>query len=136
MSNAVIFAYRGRDAAGKVIKGKLEAGSKAAVVSRLRTMGLAPIEIQESAAGTGLQTDISLGFLDKGVGLKDLAIMARQMATMVGSGLSLLRTLTILVRTDREQEAQVFAHPGAQASSSRARPSPTPSQGSRRCSPG
>ena len=96
MSNAVIYAYRGRDAAGKVVKGKLEAGSKAAVVSRLRTMGLAPIEIQESVAGTGLQTDISLGFLDKGVGLKDLAVMARQMATMVGSGLSLLRTLTIL----------------------------------------
>lgn len=94
--STLTFAYKGRDASGKLVKGKIEAPSESAVVSRMRTMGLSPIEINESVGGSGLQTEISLGFLEKGVGLKDLAIMARQLATMVSSGLSLLRALTIL----------------------------------------
>jgi type IV pilus assembly protein PilC len=90
------YAYKGRDNGGKIVKGKVEAPSEAAAVARLRTMAIAPIEVDASTAGTGLQMELNLGFLNKGVGLKDLAIMSRQMATMVGAGLSLLRTLTIL----------------------------------------
>jgi len=90
------YAYKGRDAGGKLVKGKLDAPSEAAAVARLKTMGVMPIELSQSAAGTGLQMEINIGFLEKKVGLKDLAIMSRQMATMVSSGLSLLRTLTIL----------------------------------------
>ncbi len=96
MSMTLTYSYKGRDQGGKVVRGKVDAPSEAAVVSRLRTMGVAPIEILQSATGSGLQAEISLGFLEKGVGLKDLAVMARQMATMVGAGLALLRTLTIL----------------------------------------
>ncbi|RKR75530.1 type II secretion system F family protein [Frondihabitans australicus] len=95
MAAALTFAYRGRDAAGKVVKGKLEASSEGAVVTRLRTMGVSPIAITESSS-TGLQREISIPGLSKGVKLKDLAIMSRQMSTMIGSGLSLLRTLSIL----------------------------------------
>lgn len=96
MSTTLTYAYRGRDTGGKVVKGKVEAPSEGAAVSRLRTMGVTPIEVTQSAAGTGLQTEINLGFLEKRVALKDLAVMSRQMATMVASGLALLRTLTIL----------------------------------------
>jgi len=90
------YAYKGRDTAGKLVKGKVEAPSESAAVARLRTMAISPIEVDASTPGSGLQMELNLGFLDKGVGLKDLAIMSRQMATMVGAGLSLLRTLTIL----------------------------------------
>ena len=50
----------------------------------------------QSAAGTGLQMELNFGGLEKGVKLKDLAIMSRQMATMVAAGLALLKALTIL----------------------------------------
>ncbi|QEO09223.1 type II secretion system F family protein [Protaetiibacter larvae] len=90
------YAYKGRDGGGKIVKGKLDAPSEAAAVARLKTMGVMPTELAQSAAGTGLQMEINIGFLEKKVGLKDLAVMSRQMATMVSSGLSLLRTLTIL----------------------------------------
>jgi len=90
------YAYKGRDGGGKLVKGKLEAPSEAAAVARLKTMGVMPIDLQQTATGTGLQMEINIGFLEKKVGLKDLAVMSRQMATMVSSGLSLLRTLTIL----------------------------------------
>ena len=96
MSTIQHYAYTGRDTKGKVVSGKLEAPSESAAVSRLRTMSISPIDVRPSTAGTGLQMEINIGFLEKNVSLKDLAVMSRQMATMVSSGLSLLKTLTIL----------------------------------------
>ncbi|MFE4467554.1 type II secretion system F family protein [Leifsonia sp. NPDC056824] len=96
MAGSATFAYAGRTNAGKLVKGKLDAPSEGAVVVRLRAMGLSPVSIQESSAGTGLQKEISIPGFQKVVKLKDLAVMSRQMATMIGSGLSLLRTLNIL----------------------------------------
>ena len=93
---SLAFDYRGRDGAGKLVKGRLDAASEGAVVQRLRGMGVSPIAITEAKAGTGLQTEIKIPGFEKGVGLKDLAIMSRQASTMLTSGLSLLRTLTIL----------------------------------------
>ncbi|MFK4481481.1 MULTISPECIES: type II secretion system F family protein [unclassified Curtobacterium] len=93
---SLAFDYRGRDGAGKLVKGRLDASSEGAVVQRLRGMGVSPIAITESKAGTGLQTEIKIPGFDKGVGLKDLAIMSRQASTMLTSGLSLLRALSIL----------------------------------------
>ncbi len=90
------YAYTGRDAAGKLHKGRLEAAGESSVASRLRTMGLSPVDVTAAAPGTGLQMEIGPRLLQKGVKLKDLAVMSRQMATMISSGLSLMRTLTIL----------------------------------------
>lgn len=93
---SLAFDYRGRDGAGKLVKGRLDAASEGAVVQRLRGMGVSPIAITEAKAGTGLQTEIKIPGFEKGVSLKDLAIMSRQASTMLSSGLSLLRALTIL----------------------------------------
>ncbi|WP_439565711.1 type II secretion system F family protein [Microcella sp.] len=97
MAATLTYAYTGRDSSGKVVKGRVDAPSEASVVSRLRTMGIAPIAIKQSASGTGLNRDITLGgFLEKRVSIKDLAVASRQMATMIGAGLPLLKALAIL----------------------------------------
>lgn len=90
------FAYVGRDDDGRLVKGRLDASNEAAVAARLRALGLSPVSISPARAGTGLQMEISLGSLGTGVSVKDLAVMSRQMATMVSSGLALLRALNIL----------------------------------------
>src|SRR6187551_417577 len=90
------FAYTGRDGSGKLVKGKIEASTESVVTARLRGMGISPISVKEAPAGSGLQREINFGSIRPAVGLKDLAVMSRQMATMISSGLSLLRTLTIL----------------------------------------
>ncbi|SDQ09609.1 type IV pilus assembly protein PilC [Curtobacterium sp. UNCCL20] len=101
---SLAYDYRGRDGAGKLVKGRLDASSEGAVVQRLRGMGVSPIAITEAKAGTGLQTEIKIPGFEKGVGLKDLAIMARQASTMLSSGLSLLRALSILAdQTDNKK---------------------------------
>lgn len=109
MSTAQTFAYTSRDAGGKLIKGRMEAQSESVVVSRLRTMGLSPVSIDSANAGTGLNREINLGVFSKGVKAKDLAVVSRQMSTMVAAGLSLLRTLAIISeQTENKHLAQVF----------------------------
>jgi type IV pilus assembly protein PilC len=108
-STAQMFAYTSRDAGGKLIKGKMEAQNEAVVVSRLQTMGLSPVSVGSTQAGTGLNREINLGVFAKGVKPKDLAVVTRQMATMVAAGLSLLRTLAIISdQTENKRLAQVF----------------------------
>lgn len=105
MANVKTYAYTARDGSGKLVKGKLEAGTESAVVAKLRAIGVSPINIAESNAGSGINRDISFGsFGVKRVGGKDLAVMARQMATMIGAGLSLIRTLSILSEQTENKE--------------------------------
>jgi len=106
---SLAYDYRGRDGAGKLVKGRLDASSEGAVVQRLRGMGVSPIAITEAKAGTGLQTEIKIPGCEKGVGLKDLAIMSRQASTMLSSGLSLLRALSILAdQTDNKKLKEIL----------------------------
>jgi type II secretory pathway component PulF len=102
---SLAYDYRGRDGAGKLVKGRLDAASEGAVVQRLRTMGVSPIEINQAKAATGLQAEIKIPGFEAGVKLKELAIMSRQASTMLASGLSLLRALTILA--DQTESAKL-----------------------------
>ncbi len=95
MSEAKVYQYAVRERGGKLVKGRVEATSPAAVAKRLTTMGLAPVAITEVST-TGLHREITLAGLTRGVSLKDVAVMARQLATMVSAGLSLMRALAIL----------------------------------------
>ncbi len=95
MTNVLTYTYRGKDAAGKKVSGSVDGASEAAATMRLRSMGIQPETVR--AAGTGLNKEISLGgMFQKKVGLKDLAVMSRQLATMISSGLALMRALSIL----------------------------------------
>src|SRR4051794_24488411 len=95
MAATMTFQYSVRDKAGKLVSGSLEAESETAVVTRLKSMGYAPVSISNQSAGLKKELKIP-GFGGKKIKLKDLAVMSRQFATMINSGLSLLRALTIL----------------------------------------
>jgi type IV pilus assembly protein PilC len=108
MTSTKTWAYKGRERDGKLVKGKLDAPTQAAALSRMRDMGLSPVSVDESAMGTGLNREITLT-IGQAVKLKDLSVMARQMSTMIGAGLSLLRTLHILSeQTDNKALAKVL----------------------------
>jgi type IV pilus assembly protein PilC len=87
------FEYSVRDRRGKLVGGKLEAPSEAALVQKLVGMGFAPISVRES--NKGMSREITLPGGNR-VKIKDLAVMSRQFATMINSGLSLIRALSIL----------------------------------------
>ncbi len=72
-------------------------------------MGASAISISE-VQNTGMQREITIPGFGEKVTLKDLAVMSRQMATMISAGLSLLRTLAILAeQTESKPLAKVLA---------------------------
>jgi type IV pilus assembly protein PilC len=87
------YAYKVRTREGRVLEGKMEADGEGAVAARLRSQGMMPLQISKEAK-VSLKMEIKLR--DPKVKLKDLAVFSRQFATMINSGLSLLRTLNIL----------------------------------------
>ena len=87
------YGYRVRRKDGKFLEGKMEADGEGAVAARLRAQGLIPVQISKEKK-VHLKTEIRL--LPQKVKLKDLAIFSRQFATMINSGLSMLRALSIL----------------------------------------
>jgi type IV pilus assembly protein PilC len=87
------YAYKVRDARGRFTEGKVEAASEAAVADKLRAMGYVPLQVRP--ANVGMQREIKLG-LKKRIKPRDLAVFARQFATMIDAGLTMLRALTIM----------------------------------------
>jgi type IV pilus assembly protein PilC len=85
------YAFRAVDGAGAQVKGTVEADSAPAVVEQLRARGLLALEVDAKGASMELS-------LDRFARIKpdDLAIMTRQLSTMISSGLALLRALNVL----------------------------------------
>src|SRR3954449_8101412 len=102
MTATATYNYSVRDKAGKLVSGSLDAESQAAVARRLKAMGYSPVSITETNAG--LSKEIKLPGFGGKVKLKDLAIFSRQFATMINSGLSLLRSLSILEEQTESKE--------------------------------
>jgi type IV pilus assembly protein PilC len=107
MAATTTFQYAVRDKSGKLVSGTLDAESQSAVAARLKSMGYAPVSISQTNAG--LKKEFSIPGFGKKVKLKDLAVMSRQFATMINSGLSLLRALSILAeQTENKELARVL----------------------------
>ena len=106
---SLTYEYKVRDKSGSVKTGTLDAESPSQVATKLKSMGYAPISINQTNAGMSKQLKIPGFGGPKKVGLKDLAIFSRQFATMVNAGLSLLRALNILVdQTENKELARVL----------------------------
>jgi type IV pilus assembly protein PilC len=97
---AETYAYKVRDRRGSLVSGELQADNRDLVLARLREMEYIPLEVKRKSAG--LKKEISLR--PGRVKLKHLAVFSRQFATMVNSGLPLLRTLAILSEQTESKE--------------------------------
>src|SRR5207245_8856699 len=89
------FKYSARDAAGRVVAGAIDAETEVMVIGKLQEMGFFVTSLEKQAGrGAGL----SLGGFRRlrRVGLRELTVFARQFATMVNAGVSMVRTLSIL----------------------------------------
>jgi len=86
------YDYKVRDRSGNLVSGQLVGDSEGLVMTKLREMGLTPIEVKKAGGGFRMEINLRPGR----VKLKDLAVFSRQFATMVNSGLPILRALAIL----------------------------------------
>ena len=99
------FTFKALDLAGTPTRGEVEAETKLAVASQLRARGLIVTDIvEQTPANAG---DLLAGF--KKVKAAELTIATRQLATMISSGMSLLRTLYVLEeQTENEKLKEAF----------------------------
>lgn len=93
---ALTFEYKVRDKAGSLVEGQVEGDSMALVVRRLRDMGYMPVSVTPKSA-VNLKTEIKIPGLSDRVKLREVAVITRQLSTMVDSGLSVVRAIGILV---------------------------------------
>jgi type IV pilus assembly protein PilC len=85
------YVFKAMDLAGVKAKGEVEADSKQAVSDQLRSRGLIVLDIADKHASR----EINLRFME-GVKASELAVFSRQLATMITSGMSILRALYVL----------------------------------------
>jgi type IV pilus assembly protein PilC len=86
-----VYTFKALDLTGAAAKGEVEAESKQAVAEQLKERGLVVIDI----AAKYRSKELTLNGLQR-VNAKDLAVASRQLATMVTSGMSILRALHVL----------------------------------------
>src|ERR1019366_4507500 len=89
------YAYKVRDSTGRLVEGTLEAESTPLVANKLRQMGYVPIAIDKKRSFPR-PTELHLPGMAGWVKVKEVAVFSRQFATMINSGLTLLRSLQIL----------------------------------------
>jgi type IV pilus assembly protein PilC len=87
------FAFHAVDVAGVPSRGELEAASKAQVSEQLRRRGLIVLDVSEKREALKLE---SLLQRFKSVNMRSLAIFSRQFATLIASGMPMLRSLYTL----------------------------------------
>ncbi len=101
-----VFVYRGRDPAGRLIEGTLEADSERAVVAQLRERGYLPTMLREQLDAPSVATQVRRMTR---VPRQELVIFTRQLATMTSAGLPLLSGLEVTSRqTDSRRLREVL----------------------------
>jgi type IV pilus assembly protein PilC len=85
------YVFKAMDLAGVKARGEIDADSKEAVSNQLKSRGMIVLDIADKHASR----EIELSFL-KTVKAGELAVFSRQLATMISSGLSILRALYVL----------------------------------------
>ena len=101
MASASTFAFRAMDVAGAATAGEVEAESKAQVTEQLRQRGLIVLDVSEKKAPFAIE-DVFKSW--KSVDVRELAVFSRQFATLVASGMPMLRTLHTLEEQTQDEK--------------------------------
>ena len=96
------FVFRAVDLAGVPARGEVDAENQQAVTDQLKSRGLIVLDIDAKKGSK----ELTIGFLER-VKARDLSVMTRQLATMVSSGVTILRALYVL---EEQTESKVLKH--------------------------
>jgi type IV pilus assembly protein PilC len=100
MAAATTFAFKAMDLAGASTAGEVEAESKAQVSEQLRQRGLIVLDVSEKSEPFKIE---QLWQTWKGIDKRELSIFSRQFATLVASGMPMLRTLHTLEEQTQDE---------------------------------
>ena len=107
-----VFEYKGRNNQGQAVDGNIEANSDDAVATQLLNTGITPIDITQ-ATKEQVTKDNNFNFdfnKNKKPTLDDLVLFSRQMYTLMRAGVPIIRAITGLADTTRNQVLQNTLH--------------------------
>jgi len=96
------YRYRALNAEGKLQKGVLEGDSQRHVRSQLRSQSLRPVEVSLANRQSSDRGKPRLSFIRSGISTPDLALLTRQLATLVQSSLPLDECLKATAEQSRK----------------------------------
>jgi general secretion pathway protein F len=92
-----IYSYKGLDRTGKEIKNTINVESIVAAKQRVKAMGIMLVDIKEQRAqGTGASTSTLSRLKGGSVPVDDLAMMTRQLATLIRAKIQIVEALSAL----------------------------------------
>jgi type IV pilus assembly protein PilC len=94
------FAFRAMDPGGSSTAGEIEAESKAQVSEQLRQRGLIVLDVSEKSEPFKIE---NLWRTWKGIDKRELSVFSRQFATLVSSGMPMLRSLHTLEEQTQDE---------------------------------
>jgi type IV pilus assembly protein PilC len=97
---ATTFSFRAMDAGGAATSGELEAESKSQVAEALRQRGLIVLDVTEKASPVNIEDFFKRW---QKVDMRELSVFSRQFATLVASGMPMLRTLRTLEEQTKDE---------------------------------
>ena len=89
------FTYRAKGGPNEVLQGMIEAESQEAVLRELDRLGYFPLSIEEAKASSSSSIPFPIG---SKIPSRDITLFTRQLADLLGSGVSLARSLDLLSR--------------------------------------
>ena len=91
-----IYSYKGLDKTGKEIKAQLNAENLNSAKTRIKSMGIMLTDIKEETAGASKKGVSSLSF-GNSVSISDLALMTRQLATLLKAKIQVVEAFSALM---------------------------------------
>lgn len=96
------YRYRALNPGGKLVKGVLEGDSERQVRSQLRSQKLRPVEVELANRQAANQPRFNLSFLQPRISVSELAMVTRQLATLVQANLPLDECLQAAAEQSRK----------------------------------
>jgi general secretion pathway protein F len=92
-----VYEYRALNPAGRTIKGIVDADSSRSARLKLRRNGIYPIELREEAEVQSEKRDFDVLRFFRRIKLQEVAVMVRQLSTLLSAGLPLVESLTAVI---------------------------------------
>ena len=103
-----VYFYQATDRAGKLIEGSIDAVDYQLAIQKVRSYSYFPIKVSEHKNKSSLSLNLDLGdfrFFPK-ISQKQLVAFTQQLATLVTSGLTLDKSLSVLVKLTEEKNTR------------------------------
>jgi type IV pilus assembly protein PilC len=99
-----VYRYKGRKETGEIVEGTLEAPDEGNLIEKLSQSGVFVSSISQEQAQPNPQEDVFVRF--QKVSKIDISQFAKQLATMLQSGLTVLQTFDILIEQSENKKLQ------------------------------